>query len=81
MLMKQGFANQGMHLLMRQNAATLGLINPGLMRAGLPCRGFIAATKKIGLNDQLKDAKKEAKKFGIKRRFYDHLPTIARQLP
>ena len=41
-------------------------------------RGFVSQTKKIGLNDHLKDAKKEAKKYGIKRRFYDHLPTIAR---
>ena len=46
-----------------------------------PMRGFASPTKKIGLNDQLQDSKKEAKKYGIKRRFYDHLPTIARQLP
>ena len=44
-------------------------------------RGFATPTKKIGPNDQLKEAKKEAKKYGIKRRFYDHFPAIARQLP
>ena len=44
-------------------------------------RGFASPTKKIGMNDALKDAKSEAKKYGIKRRFYDHLPTIVRQLP
>ena len=46
-----------------------------------PLRTFASPTKKIGINDQLKESKKEAKKYGIKRRFYDHLPTIARQLP
>lgn len=44
-------------------------------------RSFATPTKKIGINDALQDAKQEAKKYGIKRRFYDHLPTIARQLP
>jgi hypothetical protein len=60
--------------LLRSNAVTLGLARPLAM-------GFASPTKKIGQNDALKDAQKEAKKFGIKRRFYDHLPTIARQLP
>ena len=46
-----------------------------------PLRSFASPTKKIGVNDQLKESKKEAKKYGIKRRFYDHLPTIVRQLP
>ena len=46
-----------------------------------PLRSFASPTKKIGLNDNLKESKKDAKKYGIKRRFYDHLPTIARQLP
>ena len=46
-----------------------------------PLRAFASPTKKIGINDQLKESKKEAKKYGIKRRFYDHLPTIVRQLP
>ncbi len=52
--------------------------NPLLM---MQMRAFASPTKKTGLNDQLKDAKKEAKKYGIKRRFYDHMPSIARQLP
>eukprot|EP00347_Sterkiella_histriomuscorum_P015955 403355050 len=44
-------------------------------------RDFGAATKKKGHNDFIQNEKAEAKKYGIKRRFYDHLPTIARQLP
>ena len=52
--------------------------NPMIM---MHLRAFASPTKKTGLNDQLKDAQLEAKKYGIKRRFYDHLPTIARQLP
>lgn len=51
------------------------------MMMTVQARGFASPTKKTGLNDALKDAKVEAKKYGIKRRFYDHLPTIARQLP
>ena len=56
--------------------------NPlSMMRSQVALRCFASPTKKVGANDALKDAQKEAKKFGIKRRFYDHLPTIARQLP
>ena len=66
-------------LLRQQQMATLTYLNPTL--SAFMSRGFATPTKKIGLNDQLQDAKKEARKYGIKRRFYDHLPTIARQLP
>ena len=52
--------------------------NPLIM---MHLRAFASPTKKTGLNDQLKDAQEEAKKYGIKRRFYDHMPTIVRQLP
>ena len=54
-------------------------VNPGMI--SLLNREFATPTKKTGQNDALKDAKQEARKYGIKRRFYDHLPTIARQLP
>ena len=39
------------------------------------------ATRKLGENDLIKDDRQEAKKYGIKRRFYDYLPIIERQLP
>ncbi len=71
MLMKSS-TNVCNQLLMMRNAQIMMMS---------PLRTFASPTKKIGINDQLKESKKEAKKYGIKRRFYDHLPTIARQLP
>ena len=71
MLMKSS-TNVCNQLLMMRNAQIMMMS---------PLRTFASLTKKIGINDQLKESKKEAKKYGIKRRFYDHLPTIARQLP
>jgi len=41
-------------------------------------RYFSASTRKVGHNNFIKDEKLEAKKYGIKRRFYDHLPNVAR---
>lgn len=70
MLTKQGYLLRSMMMQQPQSMMMLTAM-----------RTFATPTKKIGMNDALKDAQKEAKKFGIKRRFYDHLPTIARQLP
>ena len=39
-------------------------------------RGFGYGSKKVGENNNLIDEKKEFKKYGMKRRFYDHLPLI-----
>lgn len=69
--MKQGLILRQMFIA-RNNMTALGMFSR---------RDFASPTKKIGPNDHLQDAKLEARKYGIKRRFYDHLPTIARQLP
>lgn len=44
-------------------------------------RNFGYGPKKVGSNNNLQDEKQEFKKYGMKRRFYDHLPLIQRDLP
>ena len=44
-------------------------------------RAFPHVSKKVGVNDHIIEEKKEMKKYGMKRRFYDHIPLIARDLP
>ena len=44
-------------------------------------REFSAATKKKGPNNEIQDAREQGKKYGIKVRFYNLLPTIAKELP
>lgn len=39
-------------------------------------RSFGYKGKKVGSNNNLVDEKREYKKYGMKRRFYDHLPQI-----
>ena len=56
-------------------------LNPALALVSQQQRAFAKDSKKIGWNDNLQDEKKQFKKYGMKRRFYDHIPLIARQLP
>ena len=44
-------------------------------------RAFAQASKYVGPNDYIREQKREMRKYGMKRHFYDNIPLSQRAIP
>ena len=47
----------------------------------MQARYFAQASHYVGSNDYIRQEKKQMRKYGMKRHFYDNIPLIQRQVP
>ena len=47
----------------------------------MPIAHFSQASKYVGVNDNIRQEKRQMRKFGMKRHFYDHLKLDASAMP